>query len=160
MFLRHIGQMEAAAVPDKVAGEAVKAKYRVLDIQHHPENYDQTPSAAKKLGLPLVTIHSPCDEMGRRMLVQSVNGLRRDATVKELVNRISDFPEFRRAETKIEVRLGAPKNKAGKITISHACYTNGSFDVAKAYFEHGTDTLSYIHISEPDLTKLASENLG
>ena len=58
------------------------------------------------------------------------------------------------------MRLGSPKNKAGKITISHACYTNSGFDVAKAYFEHGTDTLSYIHISEPDLTKLASGNLG
>lgn len=160
VFLRHIDQMKASGVPDKIAREAVKGKYRVLDIQHHPENYDQTPSAAKKLGLPLVTIHSPCDEMGRRMLVQSVNVLSGDATVKELVNRISDFPEFRRAETKIEVRLGSPKNRAGKITISHACYTNGGFDVAKAYFEHSTDTLSYIHISEPDLTKLALENVA
>ncbi|HYY92643.1 MAG TPA: hypothetical protein VE955_11715, partial [Candidatus Dormibacteraeota bacterium] len=33
-------------------------------------------------------------------------------------------------------------------------------DVAKAYYEHGIDTLSYIHISEPDLTKLASLKLG
>ena len=94
------------------------------------------------------------------MLVQSVNGLSRDATVKELVNRIGSFPEFRRAETKIQVRLGSARNKAGKVTVSHACYTNGGFDVAKAYFEHGTDTLSYIHISEPDLTKLESENLA
>jgi len=70
VFLRHIEQMKEAGVPAETAKEAVKNKYRVLDIQHHPENYDQVPNAAKKLGLPLVTIHSPCDEIGRRMIVR------------------------------------------------------------------------------------------
>lgn len=160
VFLRHIDQMRAAGVPADISREAVKNKYRVLDVQHHPENYDQTPSAAKKLGLPLVTIHSPCDEIGRRMLVQAIKGLSEDATVSELVSRVNAFPEFRNAETEIRVRLGSPKNKAGKVAISHACYTNGGFDVAKAYFEHGVNTLSYIHISEPDLTKLAAEKMS
>jgi putative NIF3 family GTP cyclohydrolase 1 type 2 len=157
VFLRHIDQMRNAGVPSEVAREAVKSKYRILDIQHHPENYDQTPSAAKKLGLPLVTIHSPCDEICRIMLVQAIKGLSQNATVKELVSRINSFPEFEKAETRIEVRLGSPKNKAGKVVISHAAYTNGGFDVAKAYFENGVNTLSYIHISEPDLTKLEAE---
>ncbi len=160
VFLRHIDQMRAAGVPADISREAVKNKYRVLDVQHHPENYDQTPSAAKKLGLPLVTIHSPCDEIGRRMLVQAIKGLGEDATVSELVSRVNAFPEFRNAETEIRVRLGSPKNKAGKVAISHACYTNGGFDVAKAYFEHGVNTLSYIHISEPDLTRLAAEKMS
>jgi putative NIF3 family GTP cyclohydrolase 1 type 2 len=160
VFLRHIDQMKSAGVPLEVAREAVKNKYRVLDIQHHPENYDQTPSAAKKLGLPLVTIHSPCDEMGRRMMVQAIKGLGKEATVKQLVAKIGSFPEFRNAETKIEVRLGSNEDMIGNVAISHACYTNGGFDIAKAYFQHGVKTLSYIHISEPDLTKLAAEGLG
>jgi putative NIF3 family GTP cyclohydrolase 1 type 2 len=160
VFFRHIEQMKAAGVPPDVAREAVKSKYRILDIQHHPENYDQTPSAAKKLGLPLVTIHSPCDEIGRRMIVQAIEGLGEDATVRQLVSRIGAFPEFRNAGTRIEVRLGSPHRRAGKVAISHACYTNGGYDVAKAYFQHGVDTLSYIHISEADLTKLASEGFA
>ena len=160
VFLRHIEQMRAAGVPTEAAREAVKNKYRVLDIQHHPENYDQVPSAAKKLGLPLLTIHSPCDEIGRRMIVQSIKGLGGDTTVRQLVSRLGAFPEFRSAKTRIEVRLGSPNRKAGKVVISHACYTNGGYDVAKAYFQNGAETLSYIHISEPDLTKLASESFA
>jgi putative NIF3 family GTP cyclohydrolase 1 type 2 len=160
VFLRHIDQMRAAGVPAKVAAEAVKNKYRVLDIQHHPENYDQVPNAAKKLGLPLVTIHSPCDEIGRRLLVQALKGLGEDATVSQLISSIGAFPEFRNAETQIQVRLGSPSRKAGRVAISHAAYTNGGYDVAKAYFQNGVDTLSYIHISEPDLTKLSSENFA
>jgi putative NIF3 family GTP cyclohydrolase 1 type 2 len=158
VFLRHIDQMNVAGVPADVAREAVKNKYRVLEIQHHPENYDQVPSAAKKLGIPLVTIHSPCDEIGRRAMVEAIKGLDEDATVRQLVSRIGVLPEFRDAETRIEVRLGSPNRKAGRVAISHACYTNGGYDVAKAYFKHGVDTLSYIHISEADLTRLASEN--
>jgi len=137
VFLRHIDQMRAAGVPLEVAREAVK-----------------------KLGLPLVTIHSPCDEIGRRLIVQAIKGLNADATVGQLVSKIGAFPEFRSAETRIEVRLGSPNRKAGKVVISHACYTNGGYDVAKAYFQHGVDTLSYIHVSEPDLTRLASENFA
>jgi putative NIF3 family GTP cyclohydrolase 1 type 2 len=160
VFLRHVEQMKAAGVPAESAKEAVRNKYRILDIQHHPENYDQVPNAAKKLGLPLLTIHSPCDEIGRRMIVQAIKSLDGDATVRQLVSRIAAFPEFRGAKTKIEVRLGSPNRKAGKVVISHAAYTNGGYDVAKAYFQHGVGTLSYIHISEPDLTKLASENFA
>ena len=160
VFLRHIDQMKHAGVPLEIAREAVKNKYRVLELQHHPDNYDQTTSAAKKLGMPLVSIHSPCDEIGRKMIVQKVRNLGEDSTVQELVSKIGRFPEFQKAETRIEVRLGSTKRKTGKIAISHACFTNGGYDVAKAYFQHGTGTLSYIHIAEADLTKLASENLG
>ena len=160
VFLRHVNQMRAAGVPANVATEAVKNKYRVLDIRHHPENYDQVTNAAKKLGLPLVTIHSPCDEIGRRMIVQAIGGLDEDDTVARLVSRIRAFPEFRDAGTKIVVRLGSANRKAGRVAISHAAYTNGGYDVAKAYFQNGVDTLSYIHISESDLTKLASENFA
>ena len=160
VFMRHVDQMKAAGVPANVAAEAVKSKYHALDIQHHPDNYDQTTSAAKKMGLPLLSIHSPCDELGRMMIVESIKDLVEEESVGRLVSTIGSFPEFRRADTRIEVRLGTPKNRIGKVAISHACYTNGGYDVAKAYFENGTGTLSYIHVSESDLSKLASEKTG
>ncbi len=160
VFLRHIEQMRRAGVPLRIAREAVENKYRTLELQHHPDNYDQTISAAKKLGIPLVSVHSPCDEIGRKMIVQAIKGLDEDSTVSLLVSRIGAFPEFREAKTRVEVRLGFPNLKVGKVAISHACFTNGGYDVAKAYFQHGTGTVCYIHVSESDLTKLASENSG
>ena len=160
VFMRHVDQMKNAGVPAEIAMDAVENKYRILDVQHHPENYDQTPNVAKKLGLPLLTIHSPCDEIGRQMMVRKTKDLSKDDSVSKLVSRINDFPEFKKAETKIQIRIGSPKNKIGRVSISHAAYTNGGFDVAKAYFQNGTDTLSYIHISEPDLARLTAEKLG
>src|SRR6266568_2275380 len=144
VFLRHIEQLREAGVPEEVAKEAVRPKIRVLELQHHPDNYDQTTSAAKKLRMPLVSIHSPCDEIGRKMIQYALKDLGADSTVRDVVS-------------KIEVRLGSSKNKAGKIAISHAAYTNGGYEIAKTYFQNGVGTLAYIHIAESDLTRLANE---
>jgi len=160
VFLRHINQLRQAGVPEDAAREAVKSKLRALELQHHPGNYDQTPSAAMRLRMPLVSIHSPCDEIGRKLIQRSLKGLDENSTVKDVVSRIGRFPEFRKAVSKIEVRLGSPKNKAGKIVISHAAYTNGGYEIAKTYFQNSVGTLSYIHIAEADLTKLANEPSG
>ena len=160
VFLRHIEQMRQAGVPLEIAREAVKNNYRTLELQHHPDNYDQTTSAAKKIGMPLVSVHSPCDEIGRKVIIREIRDLDEDSSVQELVSKIGTFPEFRKAKSRIEVRLGSSMERTGKVAISHACFTNGGYDVAKAYFQNGTGTLCYIHISEPDLTKLASENSG
>src|SRR3989442_5332638 len=160
VFLRHIDQLREAGVPENAAKEAIKPKLRALELQHHPDNYDQTPSVAKRLRMPLVSIHSPCDEIGRKMIQHALKGLDGSSIVKDVVSRIGRFPEFRKAVSKIEVRLGHPKSKAGKIAISHAAYTNGGYEIAKTYFQNGVGTLSYIHIAEADLTKLASEPSG
>src|SRR5467141_978388 len=160
VFLRHIDQLKAAGVPEEIARQAVQPKLRVLELQHHPDNYDQTPSAAKKLRLPLVSIHSPCDEIGRKMIQNALKGLGADSTVRDVVSKIGRFHEYRKAVSKIEVRLGSPRNKAGKIAISHAAYTNGGYEIAKAYFQNGVGTLSYIHTAESDLTRLANEPSG
>jgi putative NIF3 family GTP cyclohydrolase 1 type 2 len=160
VFLRHINQLKAAGVPEQIARQAVQPKLRVLELEHHPDNYDQTPSAAKKLRLPLVSIHSPCDEIGRKMIQNALKGLDENSTVKDVVSRIARFPEFRKAISKIEIRLGSPGRRAGKIAISHAAYTNGGYEIAKTYFQNGIGTLSYIHIAEPDLTRLANEASG
>jgi hypothetical protein len=160
VFRRHVEQLKEAGVPAEAAEEAVKPKYQQLELQHHSDVYGQTPMAAKRLGMPLVSIHSPCDEASRKIIVQWIKSLHDDVTVGELVKHLSRIPEYRKAKTKIEVRLGAAKNKAGRITVSHAAYTNGGYDIAKCYFAHGIGTVSYIHIAEADLTKLKTDGVG
>jgi len=80
--------------------------------------------------------------------------------VGDLVSRIRSLPEYRTAKTKVEVRLGSLKNKLGKLAISHAAYTNGGYDVARAYYDNGVGTVAYIHISDGDLSKLRADGIG
>src|SRR5215470_3499031 len=104
VFQRHVDQMTEAGVPRDIAEEAISPKYHQLEVQHHPDNYDQTPSAAKKLGLALLTIHSPCDEIGRKILVKHTSSLSESSTVGQLATQIRQLPEYKKAETNIEVR--------------------------------------------------------
>jgi len=121
-------------------------------------NYDHDPSVAKLLGMPYLNIHTPLDEIGRRRMADAAATLDADATVAELVARFHEtFGEFRNAATEIEVRAGRPENRIGKVAVSHGAGTNGGYPVAKAYFDHGIDTVIYIHCRPADAKKLIDE---
>src|SRR2546428_11147577 len=48
VILRHIDQLKEAGAPEDTAREADHPKLRLLELQHHPDKYEQTPSAARK----------------------------------------------------------------------------------------------------------------
>jgi putative NIF3 family GTP cyclohydrolase 1 type 2 len=160
VFERHIDQMVEAGVPRNVAIKAVKSKLDSLELTHHSDNYDQVPVAAKKLNMPLLSIHSPCDEMGRQVLMKTVKDFDKNGSIGKLILKIRELPEYGNAESHIQIRLGSENSTAGKISVSHAAYTNGGYDVAREYFDHGTETLAYIHVAENDLVKLSKEEHG
>jgi hypothetical protein len=82
-----------------------------------------------------------------------------NATVGDVVTSLQKLSEFRNAQTPIEIRLGKPSNKAGKVFVSHAAGTNGGYDVAKTFFKYGVGTLIYIHISSADLEHLRTDGV-
>src|SRR5437870_8194456 len=139
VFRRHVDQLIDAGVPKRAAETAVRSKLHQLEIQHHSRNYDQIPSAARRLRIPLVSIHSPCDEIGRKTMVQTVKGLDSGARVSDMVSRLNRLSEYRSALTQSEVGLGAARNRLGGHAVSPSAYTNGGYDVAEAYFRHGVD---------------------
>ena len=78
--------------------------------------------------------------------------------MRELIERFErDMSEFWNAETELDVRVGRPENEIGRVVVSHACGTNGGYPVAKAYFDHGIDTVIYIHCIGPDSRRLQQE---
>jgi hypothetical protein len=108
--------------------------------------------------MPYMNIHTPLDEVGRRVMDQQIKTrTEKDVTVKDVVAALNDLPEFKNAVTKIKIRLGKAEYPAGKIVVSHGAGTNGGYEVAKSYFEHGIGTVVYIHIGAEDLAKLKTE---
>jgi putative NIF3 family GTP cyclohydrolase 1 type 2 len=161
VFKRHIPQMVAAGIPKEEAEKAVGKKMRRLEVEAHTRNYSHTIDVAKLLKMPYMNIHTPLDEMGRRIMVQKIDSrVGRDSSVQDVVSALKGLPEFRNATTKIKIRLGAAGNPAGDVVVSHGAGTNGGFEVAKTYFEHGVGTVIYIHISSGDLEKLEAETQG
>jgi len=157
-FKRHVELMTVAGIPRDAAKEAVKRKFSRLEVEAHRKNYVQVIDAARKLNIPFMNIHMPLDEVGRRRMDNKIRKrTREDSTVQEVVSALMEFPEFQNALTEIKVWLGKPKNCRGKIVVSHGAGTNGGYEIAKTYFEHGIQTLIYIHISPADLERLRAE---
>jgi putative NIF3 family GTP cyclohydrolase 1 type 2 len=155
---RHTEMMIEHGVPKDVAEQAMAERIYDARCQAQIANYDHAPSFARMLNVAYMNIHLPLDEIGRKRMVASVKKLRPQSTVRELMERFQqDMSEFRNAKTQIEIRVGRPENKIGRVVVAHACGTNGGYAVAKAYFEHGMDTVIYIHCSGPDSRKLQQE---
>lgn len=158
VFEKHAANLERAGVPRKAALAAVRAMQDEHAPRIHATNYDHLPSLARLLGIPLMSIHNPCDEIGRQVMDGTLRGtMKRASTVAQGVAALSKLPEFSNAETEIAVRMGKLANLLGRWVVLHGAGTNGGYHVAKCAFDHGIDTVVYIHIDPGHLARLRSE---
>src|SRR2546429_187564 len=67
---------------------------------------------------------------------------------------LESMPEFHSALTRIVVRMGKADHALGKWAVHHGAGTNGGLPVARAAFDHGIDTVFYIHIDAGALRRL------
>jgi putative NIF3 family GTP cyclohydrolase 1 type 2 len=161
VFKRHIKQMVDAGIPEEEAEKAIQKKFEELDLETHTRNYAHAVDAAKLLKMPFMNVHTPLDEVGRRIMSEKISEkIKQDSTVQDMVNALKELPEFKRAVTEIRIRLGKPENRAGKVVVSHGAGTNGGYDIARTYFTHGIGTVIYIHVSAGDLARLKNDGIG
>jgi hypothetical protein len=161
VFKRHIQQMVNAGVPIEEAKKAVRRKLEELEIENHTRNYGHAIDVARLVKTPYMNIHTPLDEVGRIIMSEQINSrIKENSTVQDAVSALKELTEFKKAVTKIKIRLGKAENPAGKVVVSHGAGTNGGYEIAKTYFNHGIGTVVYIHISSADLEKLKVENMG
>jgi len=161
VFKRHIQQMIKSGIPKDEAEIAVRKKLHSLEVQGHSRNYSQTVDAAKLLKMPFLNIHTPLDEVGRRIMDEQIKRRTgRNSTVQDVVYALDELTEFRNAATDVKIRLGKAEDLAGEVVVSHGAGTNGGYEIAKTYFKHGINTVVYIHISPVDLEKLQACGSG
>lgn len=161
VFKRQIQQMIKAGVLREEAEKAVTKKLQVLEVQRHTQNYAHAVDVAKLLNMPYMNIHTPLDEVGRRIMSEQIHSrINENSTVQDVISALKELNEFKNAVTKIKIRLGKAENLAGKVVMSHGAGTNGGYEIAKTYFKHGVGTIVYIHISPVDLEKLKAEGKG
>lgn len=161
VFKRHINQMVSAGIPREEAERAVQKKFAELEADAHARNYAHAVDVARLLKMPYMNIHTPLDEIGRRIMQEQSNReTKPNSTVQEVVNSLNKLPEFKNAMTKITIRLGTAGNPAGKVVVSHGAGTNGGYEVAKTYFKNRIGTVVYIHVGLGDLERLRAEGKG
>jgi DNA-binding protein len=161
VFKRHIQQMAAIGIPIEEARKAVEKRLQELEVDAHTRNYGHAVDVARLLKMPYMNIHTPLDEVGRKIMSEKVDSkIRKESTVRDVVSALEELPEFKNAITEIKIRLGKAENPAGKVVVSHGAGTNGGYEIATTYFKYGVGTVVYIHIRPGDLEKLKGENRG
>lgn len=158
----HVGQMVAAGVPREVAEDAVAARIEGFKAASQRENYDHAASVARLLEIPFLNIHSPLDEVGRRIMQRTVDerlARQPDSTVADVRDALMRLPEYAAARTQMQNPHGDWDAPAGKVVVSHGAYTNGGYPIARAYLTNGVDTICCIHFPLEDAQRLASEGV-
>lgn len=161
VLVRHQKIMEDAGVPEEEARAAVWQLQGEHGPRTHAMNYDRLPSVARMLGLAFMNIHAPADEVGRRVMHETIAAkVGKKSTVGDAVEALEHLPEFARAATAILIRIGRPDAPLGKWVVSHGAGTNGGYPVASALFRNGVDTVFYIHVDAAHLRQLQKEFEG
>jgi hypothetical protein len=107
VFRRHFDQLVSKGVPKEKANQLVEKKILSLKFGTHSKNYDLIPSFARLIEMPLLNIHCPSDELGRRLITASIEQLY-EPTLAEVKDHLeSSFPEFQKAKTEIEIAKGS-----------------------------------------------------
>jgi hypothetical protein len=162
VYRYHVRQMVAAGVPAEQAEAAVAGRVADLQARAQMQNYDHVPSVARLLELPFLNIHAPLDELGRRLMQEKIDTRLKeqpDATVRSVRDALLEMPAYRASRTEMLVALGDWDAPAGRVVVSHGAYTNGGYQVARAYFQHGVQTVCCIHFPPEDARRLAEEGI-
>jgi hypothetical protein len=158
VLTRQIELMIDHGVPQAAAREAAQPLISRALMSGHAANADHVPSVARVIGMPLMNMHLPLDEIGRQIMVDTIDehitGLTHAPRVQDAVDALMTLPEFASADTRIMVPVGAIDNPLGQLAIVHGAGTNGGARIAQTYFTHGVGTVLYIHCAGDEVARL------
>lgn len=164
VLARHVELMVEYGVKAQAAKAAIQPLIGRAVLRAHAANYDQVPAAARLLGLPFLNLHLPLDEIGRRVMVEAIEAYRtsleRECTVEDILEALRSIPELAEAPTSLMVPVGAVDRPVGRIAVVHGAGTNGGALVAQAYFDHGVDTVVYLHLAPEEAERLRIQANG
>jgi putative NIF3 family GTP cyclohydrolase 1 type 2 len=146
-------------VPINIAEKLTKAKISEVARGLNKTNYQRTVDAAKLLGINLICIHTPCDNLAADFLKKKIDK-ENPERVLELVDSLTDVPEYNiaaRYGAGPKVFVGSPENKCGKIVLTEITGgTEGSSKIYEKMAQVGIGTVIGMHISEEN--KQEAEN--
>ncbi len=163
VMTNQIDRMVLAGVPVNKAQKVLQERVEQVHRAHHVGNYDRVASAARLLGMPFITIHSPADVLAERIVQEHLDARLRNrpkAKLQDVLNALEEIPEYRRTLAKPLIRVGSAKDYAGRVFVTMAGGTGGGKNVARAYFEAGVGTLVCMHMPDETIKAVKEQNIG
>ncbi len=156
-MLHHYG------VPINIAEKLLKKRIKEVSRGLSPENHQRAVDMARLLDIPLMSIHTPCDNMVAKFVEDK---LKKDnpRMLEEVLESLREIPEYREAEKMgagPKLFVGSKKNRAGKIVMTEITGgTEGSPEIYEKLADAGAGTIIGMHISEKHRKKAQKAHIN
>lgn len=139
-------------VPINIAEKLLSKKIGEVGRNLSGGNHNRVVDMAKILGLALMTVHTPADNLVANFLKNKLAARSKFYYVGDIISVLKKIPEYREA-AKIgigpKIFVGSSKNRAGKIALTEITGgTEGSPEIYDKLAQAGIGTIIGMHISE------------
>jgi len=160
---RHVEKLVELGVPINKAQKALAGRKDELSYNQHVSNSRRSESAAKLLKMPFISLHTPADIVGEKIVQKFLDEKFADkpqTKLGEIVEALEGIAEYKNSSRKPVIRVGSKDSFAGKIYVQMSGLTGPGEKVLKQYFEGGVGTLIMMHVPEKDVKALKEQNVG
>lgn len=138
-------------VPINIAEKLLKKRIQEVSRGLSPGNHQRAVDMAKLLNIPLMCMHTPCDNMVAKFLGEKL-AKDKPRLLKDVLDSLLEIPEYRQAEVYglgPKIFVGGKNNRAGKIVLTEITGgTEGSPEIYQNLANAGAGTIVGMHISE------------
>jgi len=150
-------------VPINIAEGLMQKRISEVARSVNSSNHQKTIDTAKLLGINLICLHTPCDNLAAKFLKDRIES-KDIETVGELMDELKEIPEYKEAQ-KIgagpKVFVGSEENRAGKIAMTELTGgTEGSPKLYEKMATAGIGTVVGMHMSEDGRKEAEKENVN
>ncbi len=138
-------------VPINIAEKLLKKRIEEVSRGLSPANHNRVIDIARHLNIPLMSIHTPCDNLSAQFVDKKI---KKDNPflVGDLLDSLNEIPEYKEA-SKIKagpkIFVGGKENRTGKIVITEMTGgTEGAPEIYEKLAQAGAGTVVGMHISE------------
>jgi putative NIF3 family GTP cyclohydrolase 1 type 2 len=137
-------------IPINVAEGLLSARISEVHRTLMPLNRNRPVDAARLLGLPMMCVHTPADNLVTRFLSEMFEE-KSPRTVGEVVKLLKEVPEYQEAvkvKAGPQIIVGSDKKRAGKVFVDMTGGTSGSEEVYSRLAQSGIGTIIGMHMPE------------
>ncbi len=138
-------------VPINIAEKLLKKRIKEVSRGLSPENHQRAVDTARLLDIPLMSVHTPCDNMVAEFVDQKLKK-NNPRVLEDVLKSLREIPEYEKAEEMgagPKLFVGNKKNRTGKIVMTEITGgTEGSPEIYEKLANAGAGTIVGMHISE------------
>lgn len=137
---------------------------RIEDVSHRllPVNHSRAVDAARLLGIPMINLHTPADNMVANYLQSSLDE-KKPYTLDDVIDFLLEIPEYRearRAGAGPAIINGKGSYRTGQAFVDMTGGTEGAKDMFAAMSASGINTVVGMHFSDDHVKAARAANVN